>query len=143
MKKQVFNSGLVGVLVWVLAACSASKPSLGEAVWGVHDLLGSQWTDADPAAGQPPVSLEIAKDAHLSGHSGCNRYQGRADIVGTSVRLVQGGSTRMLCFPPSVMDREHLLGQALAQTRSAKKEKGLLLLLDEAGQVLWRFKPRD
>jgi heat shock protein HslJ len=143
MKKQIFNSGLVGVLVWGLAACSNSNPKLGEPVWVVQDLLGSQWTDADPAAGQPPVSLDIAKDAHLSGHSGCNRYLGKADIEGTSVRLVQGGSTRMLCFPPSVMDREHRFGQMLAQTRSAKKEKGFLLLLDEAGQVLWRFKLRD
>jgi heat shock protein HslJ len=143
MKKQIFISGLVGVLAWGVAACSTSTSSVGEAVWGVHDLRGSQWVDADPVAGQVPVSLEIAKDAHLSGHSGCNRYQGRADIVGTSLRLVQGGSTRMLCFPPSVMDIENRFGQALARTRSAKKEKGFLLLLDEAGQVLWRFKPRD
>lgn len=143
MKKQIFKSGLVGVLAWGLAACSTSTPSLGETVWGVHDLLGSQWVDADPAAGQVPVSLEIAKDAHLSGHSGCNRYKGRADIVGTSVRLVPGGSTRMLCFPPSVMDAENRFVQALARAHSAKNEKGFLLLLDEAGQVLWRFKPRD
>jgi heat shock protein HslJ len=49
----------------------------------------------------------------------------------------------MMCFPQEVMDTENRFLQALEQTRSAKKEQGLLLLLDEAGQVLWRFKPRD
>jgi putative lipoprotein len=89
------------------------------------------------------VSLDIAQDAGLSGHAGCNRYLGKAEISGKAVRLVNSGSTRMFCFPQEVMDTENRFWQALGQTRSAKKEQGLLLLLDEAGQVLWRFKPRD
>ncbi len=142
MKKQMCKSGLAGAVLWGLAACSSSSTSLGEPVGTAQALLGSQWVDAGPTIGQTPVSLDIAKDGLLSGHSACNRYMGKAEISGTSVRLVQSGSTRMFCFPQAVMDTESRFAQALSQTRSVKKEQGLLLLLDEAGQVLWRFKPR-
>ena len=141
MKKQTFNGGLFGLVLWGLSACSFGPPALGEPVWTVQDLRGSQWIDAGPTAGQTNVSLDIAKDAHLSGNAGCNRYMGKAEISGTSVRLVQSGLTRMFCFPEAVMETEKRFGQALAQTRSAKKEQAHLLLLDEAGQVLWRLKP--
>jgi heat shock protein HslJ len=40
------------------------------------------------------------------------------------------------------MEVEDRFLQAMAQTRSARQEQGQLLLLDEAGQVLWRFKPK-
>jgi putative lipoprotein len=141
MKKKMINGGLFGLVLWSVSACSSGTPALGEPVWTVQDLLGSQWIDAGPTTGQSPVSLDIAKDAHLSGNAGCNRYMGKAEISGTSVRLVQSGSTRMFCFPEAVMETEKRFGQALAQTRSAKKEQGHLLLLDDAGRVLWRFKP--
>ena len=142
MKNQVFNAGMVGAVLCGLAACSPSGSAQSEPAWTPQALLGSQWIDAGPAVGQAPVSLDIAQDARLSGHAGCNRYLGKAEISGKAVRLINSGSTRMLCFPQEVMDTENRFWQALEQTRSAKKEQGLLLLLDEAGQVLWRFKPR-
>ena len=71
------------------------------------------------------------------------RYIGKVDITGQRGRLVQGGSTRMFCFPQEVMDTEARLIEALDKTRAARQEQGLLLLLDEAGQVVWRFKPRS
>jgi heat shock protein HslJ len=143
MKKKMINGGLFGLVLWGVSACSSGPPALGESVWPVQDLLGSQWIDAGPTVGQVPVSLDIAKDAQMSGNAGCNRYMGKAEISGTSLRLVHSGSTRMFCFPEAVMETEKRFGQALAQTRSAKKEQGQLLLLDESGRVLWRFNSRS
>ena len=143
MKKQMFSGGLFGLVLWGLSACSSGPPALGEPVWTVQDLRGSQWIDAGPTVGRAPVSLDIAKDASLSGHSGCNRYLGKLESSGNALRLIQGGSTRMMCTEQEAMDTEKRFGRALAQTRSAQKERGHLLLLDEAGQVLWRFRPRD
>ena len=143
MKYQAFNSVMAGAVLWGLAACSPNGRAQSEPAWTPQALVDSQWIDAGPVVGQAPVSLDIAKDARLSGHAGCNRYLGKVEISGNAMRLVNSGSTRMLCFPQEVMDTENRFLQALEQTRSAKKEQGLLLLLDEAGQVLWRFKPRD
>ena len=143
MKNQAFNAGMVGAVLCGLAACSPSGSAQSEPAWTPQALLGSQWIDAGPAVGQAPVSLDIAQDARLSGHAGCNRYLGNAEISGNAVRLVNSGSTRMFCFPQEVMDTEARLIEALDKTRAARQEQGLLLLLDEAGQVLWRFKPRD
>jgi heat shock protein HslJ len=143
MKKQMFNGGLFGLFLLGLSTCSYGPPALGETVWTVQDLRGSQWIDAGPTVGRAPVSLDIAKDASLSGHSGCNRYLGKLESSGNALRLIQSGSTRMMCTEQVAMDTEKRFGRALAQTRSAQKERDHLLLLDEAGQVLWRFRPRD
>jgi heat shock protein HslJ len=142
MKKQLFNGGLVGAVLCGVVACSSVSPSVGEPVWTPQALLGSQWVEAGPTVGQFSVSLDIAHDASLSGSSGCNRYMGKAEISSTSVRLRRIGATSMLCFAQEVMDKESRFGQALDQTRSVQKQQEMLLLLDEAGKVLWRFKPR-
>ncbi len=131
MKKQVLRASVLGAVVGGLVACSPQS------------LLDSHWIDAGPPVGQAPVSLDIGPDGRMSGNAGCNRYIGKVEITGQRVRLVQGGSTRMFCFPQEVMDTETRLIAALDKTRAARQEQGLLLLLDEAGQVLWRFKPRD
>jgi putative lipoprotein len=142
MNKQAFNSGMVGAVMCSLAACSPNGPVQSEPVWTPQALLGSQWIDAGPLVGQTPVSLEFASDARISGHAGCNQYMGKAEISGTSVRLTHNAATRMFCIPQEVMDSENRFWEALSQTRSAQKEQGLLLLVDESGKVLWRFKPR-
>jgi heat shock protein HslJ len=142
MKKQTFKSGMVGAVVCGLAACSPSAQVQSKPVWTPQALPNSQWIEAGPSVGQSPVSLDFAQDARISGNAGCNRYMGKAEISGTSVRLSHSAATRMFCFPQEVMDTENRFWQALEQTRSAKTEQGFLLLLDEAGQVLWRFKPR-
>jgi heat shock protein HslJ len=143
MKKQVLNTSALAAVVCGLAACSPTPGASSEKGWTPQDLLDSHWIDAGPLVGQTPVSLDIGPDGHMSGHAGCNRYIGKVDITGQRVRLVQGGSTRMFCFPQEVMDTEARLIEALDKTRAARQEQGLLLLLDEAGQVVWRFKPRD
>jgi heat shock protein HslJ len=143
MKKQAFNRGLI-VAVWFgLVGCSPSGVVQSEPAWTPQTLLGSQWIEAGLPVGQTPVSLDITPDARISGSTGCNRYMGQAEISGTSVRLTQAASTRMFCHPQEVMETENRFLAALSNTRSAKTEQGLLLLADEAGQVLWRFKPRD
>jgi heat shock protein HslJ len=110
--------------------------------WSPKALLETHWVDAGPTLWQLPASLDIASTGQISGHTGCNRYFGKADIGLHSLRWVQMGSTRMYCFQPGVMEVEDRFLQAMAQTRSARQEQGQLLLLDEAGQVLWRFKPK-
>lgn len=145
MTKKALNKGMVGVVMGGLAACSPVGPGSApaEPVWTPEVLLDSQWIEAGPPVGPRPVSLDIAPDAQISGSTGCNHYMGKAEITVSSVRFHHNASTRMFCFPQALMDTENRFWEALSKTRSAKTEQGLLLLLDEAGQVLWRFKPRD
>jgi heat shock protein HslJ len=143
MKKQMLNSGLAGAFWCGLAACAQGGAAPNQAQWSLQNLLGSRWVQPAVPGGQSSVSLDIADDGGMSGSLGCNRYIGKAEVAGTSVRLIQVGSTRMFCFPQEHMDTERRFSAALEQTRSAKKEQGFLLLLDEAGNVLWRLKPRD
>nr|WP_315139449.1 META domain-containing protein [uncultured Limnohabitans sp.] len=140
MNKQLVI-GALGVAVWGLVACSPLSTGHAQA-WSPKALLDTHWADAGPTLGQLPASLDIASTGQISGHTGCNRYFGKADIGLHSLRWVQMGSTRMYCFQPGVMEAEDRFLQAMAQTRSARQEQGQLLLLDEAGQVLWRFKPK-
>ena len=143
MNQQAFKRGMAGAVWCALVACSPNAVVQGEPAWTPQTLLDSQWIEAGPPVGQSPVSLDIAADARISGSTGCNRYMGQAEISGSSVRLTQAAATRMLCHPQEVMDVESRFLTALQNTRSAKTEQGLLLLVDEAGKVLWRFKPRD
>lgn len=142
MSQQVFKVGVIGAVMCGLAACSPNTSVQSEPIWTPQALLGSQWVDAGPLVGENPVSLDIASDAGISGNAGCNQYMGKAEISGSSLRLTHNAATRMFCIPQEVMDTESRFWEALNQTRSAKKDQGLLLLVDESGKVLWRFKPR-
>jgi heat shock protein HslJ len=141
MNKQVVSVAL-GAVVWGLAACSPINTGHAKA-WSPKDLLGTHWVDAGPTVGQLPVSLDISKDGDVSGQAACNRYAGKAEVGLNALRWLQIGSTRMYCSQPGVMASEDRFLKAMDQTRSARQEQGQLLLLDEGGQVLWRFKPRD
>jgi heat shock protein HslJ len=143
MKSQILNKSVLAAVVCGLAACSLTMPAQSVVAWTPLALQDSHWMDADPPVGRTLVTLDIGKDGHLMGHGGCNHYMGKAQIMERKVRLVQGGSTRMLCAPQALMDTENRFFKAMEQTRSARQEQGQLLLLDESGKVLWRFKPRS
>lgn len=133
--------GVLGAAVWGMVACSSMGTGQAQA-WSPKALLETHWVDAGPTQGPLPASLDIASTGQISGHAGCNRYFGKADIGPDSLRWVQMGVTRMYCMHPGVMEAEDRFLQAMNQTRSARQEQGQLLLLNEAGQVLWRFKPK-
>jgi heat shock protein HslJ len=142
MKQQLLCKAWLAVAALALAGCAASSVDGAGPGWTAQALLGSHWVDADPPKGPLRVSLDIGADASISGSAACNRYMGRVDISGSTVRLTRIASTNMWCVPEAVMDSETRFKQALDQTRSARHESGLLLLLDDSGRVLWRFRPR-
>ena len=155
MKIKTPKTGLFGGFSWViilaltgaLAACTSGHSPQAESVWTPQVLPGSQWVDVGPTLGptlgQSPVSLNFSKAGGISGKGACNAFKGVFELTGESLRLSQVAATRMFCEPEAAMAQENKFFQALAQTRSARQQQGLLELLDDSGQVLWRFKPAN
>ncbi len=134
---------LMSLLTGALMACTSGQAPQAEPVWTPQALPGSQWVDAGPTVGPSPVRLNFSKSGGISGKGACNAFNGVFELAGESVRLSQVASTRMFCTPEAAMAHENKFFQALNQTRSARQQRGWLVLLDEAGQVLWRFKPAN
>ncbi len=128
-------------LVWVASAVGCVPIDMG----GVKALspsavLQTVWVDVAAPQDRPPVSLRWESERRVSGFAGCNRYTSAVVLGAQAVSFKGTATTRMQC-EPEAMDTEQRYTQALEKTRSARIDKGVLELLGEQGQVLWRFKP--
>ena len=77
----------------------------------------------------------------LSGHAGCNRFSGSAEIGAGSIDIGPLATTRMFC-PEAVMDQEQRFLAALSKAETWQLgDDGLLRMNDAGGRELLRFAP--
>lgn len=102
--------------------------------WLVEDVMGTGTLD------RLRVTLAIAEDGSVSGHSGCNRFAGKAMIDGDKLSFGPLAGTRMAC-PEAQMNLEQKYLGALEKVASFRIDDAQrkLVLLDGAGTELLRF----
>ena len=80
-------------------ASSSPAPSLAGTLWRLDDLGGEAVpTDADG-------TLDFAEAGRIAGRAFCNRFTGKVEITGPSIRVGPLASTKMACGQ-SAMERE-------------------------------------
>lgn len=118
------NSALGLLVLASVTACQAAD--LSGTTWTVTRLAGAELTDRPP-------TLEIEGNA-VSGFAGCNRYAGKVEIKGDSLRFSRLIATRMACLGPGMAVEDAFL-KALETRVAAVHLKGEAAeLVDAAGQ---------
>jgi heat shock protein HslJ len=96
----------------------------------------SKLVSAQTYGSQNP-SLQLV-GGRLSGHGTCNRFFGRYQIDGVTLRLLPGGSTMMACSP-AAMAQEQVFLEALAQVSRYGLVDAELQLFDASSNLLLAF----
>lgn len=107
-------------------------------------LRGHEWHlqavrgEAVPAGGAP-ATLRIDEDGRVSGHSGCNRFGGQAEISESSISFGALFSTRMACVEEARNKLEADYTAALSDVVSWRASGGLLMMQDAQGAEILIF----
>lgn len=104
----------------ILAACSTTvKQPVETTMISANDLATHQWvlTKVDNKAlelQQPfkAPTLQLNEELGASGHAGCNRYFGQAELKDGKLRIEKMGMTMMAC-PAPAMEMEQLMSSTL------------------------------
>ena len=112
-----------------------------------RSLANTQWSLIE-VEGQPAVTIDAPRDAHLVFDAGSQRVSGSG-----GVNLLNGMYTRngheltfgpiastLMAGPEPLMKQEQAMNRALSATRSFTIEGDVLTLLNESGEPLARFK---
>ena len=109
------------------AAPGSGSPSLLGTVWRVEDLAGeSVPADADG-------TLDFAEAGKISGRAFCNRFSGKVDVTGSSIRIGPLAATKMACGQ-SAMERETRLLAALQKAERFAMDGSSLLIYSSGSQ---------
>ncbi len=128
MLKRILS---VAVFLPPLLVGSVMAADIGPLIanWKVFELNGK------PVDGP---TLDYAEDK-VTGNAGCNRFFGPIAITGDDkVKIGPLGATRMFCDGKMDMERDYLA--ALQGATTFALEDGILILKDDGGQALARFK---
>jgi heat shock protein HslJ len=139
------HKSIAGILVLFAALLSASgalanghgkAPGLPDSRWELSELEGQA---APPGAGGRQPNLEfLSEDNRVGGFAGCNRFMGAYTLNGPDLSFGPLGSTRMAC--PDGMALEHFYLGVLAKVSAYTTVDGELVLLDESGSALARYR---
>ncbi|WP_415720763.1 META domain-containing protein [Photobacterium ganghwense] len=110
----------------ILAACSTTvKQPVETTMISANDLATHQWvlTKVDNKAlelQQPfkAPTLQLNEELGASGHAGCNRYFGQAELKDGKMRIEKMGMTMMACQDPA-MKLEHTVSSTLMEWSTA------------------------
>jgi heat shock protein HslJ len=102
--------------------------SLPGTSWKVTRIPGAS---ADAAESR----LNVEADGSINGTTGCNNYQGPAEIEGASIRVGLLATTRKMC-PEPVSDQEQAFLDALGAAWSWTRLGSTLQLRDETGALV-------
>ncbi|MFC1960086.1 protease inhibitor I42 family protein [Chloroflexota bacterium] len=105
-------------------------------------LAGTSWV-AESLNGQPlvadsQITAEFA-DGQMAGKASCNNYFTAYTVDDSSFSVGMAGSTMMAC-PEPIMQQEQAFFGALESVRNFQISDGQLILSDEAGNEVLRFK---
>ncbi|NLU82018.1 META domain-containing protein [Rhodococcus sp. HNM0569] len=81
--------------------------------WTVTALISADAVTTSAALETSAPALQIGSDGHVTGTTGCNRFQGNAEVNGDTIEFGPLATTRMAC-PPDVMEVEQAVLAALA-----------------------------
>jgi len=119
-------------LIAVLASC-AESPTPPPAI---NPYTGTRWIQAE--GGDAAPTIEFA-DSRASGFAGCNRWFSQVSATRTALHFTAAGTTRRMCDAPA-METEQLFLATLEATASGRIEDEALVLSDEHGRDLARFR---
>lgn len=105
------------------------------------DWLVVQYNDGQGAlvtVDDGSAQLSIA-NGHIGATVGCNRIFGSISQDGTTIAIIEVGSTEMFC--EGLMEREAAVMASLQASTSVRAEDDGLVLLDDAGTVQLRLVP--
>jgi heat shock protein HslJ len=90
------------------------------------------------------ITAYFAEDGTLSGLAGCNNYSGMYQVDEEMIQIELGPLTMMFCDQPDgVMDQEEAYLTALDSVTSYQIVGDRLVMRDEGGQEVLRFKASD
>ena len=110
----------------------------------LNSLAGSEWQVRDfageAAAGEAWITFKA--EGMVTGHSGCNRFNGRYAESQGKIEIGPLAMTRMAC-PPPLMKIEATFSQALEAARGMVATHLVLALFDANGLLLATLTRRD
>jgi len=105
------------------------------------DLLGS-WTFEQvrdrPVIDRSPAHIVFDADGTVAGSASCNRMTGSYTVEGGTLTLSPLAVTRRMCTVEALMEQESRVLSALEDVAGWRMERGLLILVDADGQLLFR-----
>jgi putative lipoprotein len=118
------------------AACASSgapAPGLEGTSWRLEDLAGES-----VGGDGPEGTLEFPEAGKVAGRAFCNRYFGKVEISGSSIKLGPIGSTKMACEEPA-MARESRFLAALEKAERFTLDGTTLLISFSGSEKPLRF----
>ncbi len=113
---------------------NTSKSALNGTKWMIQTLNGSRVLIPE---GGKEVFITFSNDGKAKGSSGCNTFNGNAEVSGSSMKLGPMATTRMMC--PEQMDTERDFLAALNNTASYSISGNTLSIMDAGKKVLATF----
>ncbi len=113
---------------------NTSKTALNDTKWMIQTLNGSRVLIPE---GGKEVFITFSNDGKAIGSSGCNTFNGKAEVSGSSMKLGPMATTRMMC--QDQMDTERDFLAALNNTASYSISGNTLSLMDAGKNVLATF----
>lgn len=106
---------------------------LEDVSWSLTWLNGQPVTATDS---QPAPTLVLSSSQRrASGNTGCNQFSGEYELDRATLRFGAMIATRRACIEPAFNQREHLLLQALTETRTWQITADTLILMGATGQL--------
>ncbi len=116
---------------------------LGPATGWAQPLPGSAWKPITLNGKNVPADsaalVQFGDDGQVAGHGGCNNFTGKYSTHKKTITIGPLAATRKACVEP-VMNLEIMLFQVLDGSRSFQRNGTDLLLLDDAGAEIARFR---
>ena len=91
-----------------------------------------------PVIDNSPASINLGEKGGLSGNASCNNYFGTYKQDGTSLILNAVGRTNKMCIVEALMEQEARLMAALPNVTGFEIREGILFLLGESGETVFR-----
>ena len=148
LKKALIASVLAMSIV--MTGCSDQKaeqkaPKVNPAGEIVKKLDGTSWelvmdgsTKGD--CEELPPLMEFLSQNRMAGNLGCNLINGNYKLEGKSFRFESPAMTKRMCAPKT-MELETRLTKMVADARFLTTMKGELMIWNERGELLARYRP--
>ena len=108
------------------------------------DLIGS-WTveyiGKRPVIDKSPAYIKFIVKGRVAGNSSCNQFTGSYDLRAGDLEVSKLASTKKMC-PPALMEQEKRFLASLQRVKKFQIVQGLLVLLDENDETLFRASQR-
>jgi len=116
---------------------------LTETIWYLESLTNGQ-EGTVPVLDQTEITAFFDEEGNLSGSAGCNNYSSTYQVDGDQISFELGIMTMMACEEPEgVMEQESAYMQALETVTGFQILGDEMVMHDEAGQEVLKFKASD